>query len=88
MTAVWAWLNANVVGNLAAGFIQMALVAVPVWFKHIKPHLDAQAQHRRDVEDWFAGLHTRLDAAGVPDLGQPAESGAHGYTDTFTAVTP
>lgn len=41
-----AWLYANVFGNLVAGFIQIALVAVPVWFRKVRPHLKAQAEHR------------------------------------------
>lgn len=96
LAVIGRWLYANVVGNEVASLL--ALVAA--WFWKVRPHFKAQAehravvaehiqharQHRLNVESWFEGLHVRLDAAGIPDVA-PEQTGAHGMTDTFAAVT-
>ena len=78
MSAVWSWLNANVVGNLVASFTAWLIAGSYVWFRHLRPHLKAQrlqweweAQHHSHVHDWFIDVHERLDAAGVPDFAAP-----------------
>ena len=73
MNADFWW---GVVGNVVAS----AVVGTLAYVWKIRPHHKA-------VEGWIGGIHDRLDAAGVPDVGQPSESGAHSHTETFRAVT-
>lgn len=68
IVALGQWLYANVFGNLVAGFLQIALVALPVWFRKIKPHLAAQrahrqaeAAHREHVNRKLADLHKAVN---------------------------
>lgn len=74
--AVLHWLYANVLGQLIASVL--AFTGGYLW--KIRPH-------HKDVESWIGGVHDRLDAAGVPDVGQPVQTGAHWHTETFEAVS-
>lgn len=84
MGAVAAWLWANTAGNLVAS----AICVVVGWFWKVRPHLHAQRAHHANVADWIEGLHTRLDAAGIPNVDGPQQTGAHGETETLPAVQP
>lgn len=86
MSAVWPWLNANVVGNLAASFVAWAIGGGYLWIRHIKPHLDAQRDHRADVEAWLADQNEQLDALLANSADQGGRHGVTGQTGYMPPV--
>jgi hypothetical protein len=65
--ALLHWLYANVLGNLVASAICFTAGAAWAHRAWIRPHHTA-------VAGWIEGIHTRLDAAGIPDV-HDAEAG-------------
>jgi hypothetical protein len=71
LAAIGNWLYVNTTGNLVASLIAWIVAASTAWFWKIRPHLLAQAAHRRAEAAHRATTATQLDAlhAKVDALG-------------------